>query len=457
MKAALLIAALLGMTAFGCSKDKERETKLRRSGGKAAVVLIGAEEELGESVKEAEPNNELEQAQGVPLGTVVTGSLEGSLDLDRYELLGVVEGTLFVKLDGAEDADLKLELQKADGSSLARSDRGPAGSSEGIAGYWLEDKGEYQIVVSEFTKKKARKAGGRKGPSARYRLRLEHKSSAEQDYELEPNEDLEGAKEVGAGQEGFGYIGWAGDSDWWRIPVSGFSEVVVDSAEGDAPASQRALDIVVSGMDRVATAMQLTTATGDLLVSCTATAGSAVSFRSLVPDATADFYILKLGAKRSNPDENYRLSIEEAVVARGNELEPNGTLDSASPLVNEDGVLSIAKGEASLGDVDMFALAPAAMNRSLDLRLEGPVDANLDLSIVTDRGAVVARSEEGGVGASEAVTAVNVLPGQSLTVIVRAKKVVMPAAYRLSYSASEGQGVPQTLVAPEVETSEAVE
>jgi hypothetical protein len=279
----------------------------------------------------------------------------------------------------------------------------------------------------------------------------------DQDFEVEPNEDLAGAKEVGVGEEGHGYLGWSGDQDWWRISVPGFGDVQAGAEDGEVATPTPALSLVVSGMTRVPAVMELTTASGELIASCTGAPGKEIAYRSFVPGVGADFYILKLRSKRSNPEESYRVQVVATELGPGQELEPNDTLETASPIASEVGELALATGSLCQGDVDMFVLASAGMNRSLDLRLEGPADADLTVSVVTASGSVVALSEEGGVGASESLEAVDVPPGTSPVVIVRPKKVSMPAAYKLSLSVSEGQGVAQVPVPPTTENPAPVE
>jgi hypothetical protein len=457
VKPSARIALALCLALSACGKDKESETKLRRSGDKAAVVVVGATETAAGLATEVEPNNELEQAQAVAIGAGVSGTLEGSLDVDTYQVVSAEEGLLFLRLEGAADADLKLALLKLDGTVLASSDRGPATTTEGVAGYWVDADAEYLVAVSEFTKKKLRKTGGRTGTSAAYSLRVSFQGAAEQDFEVEPNEDLAGAKEVGAGVEGRGYMGWTGDADWWRIPVSGFGDVQASPAEGEEASPTPALNISVSGMAKVATVMELTTAGGELVASITGARGKEVAYRSFVPAVAADFYILKLRSKRSNPDENYVIRVEATELGPGQELEPNDSLETASPIASAVGELGVASGELCLGDVDMFVLESAPVNRSLDLRLEGPTDADLSVSVVTASGSLVALGEKSGVGGSESLQAVDVPAGTSPVVIVRPKKVLMPASYKLSFSVSEGQGVPQIPLPPASENPLPVE
>ncbi len=452
------VIALAACFALGaCSKDKERGTKLRRSGDKAAVVVVGAEELAIGLAPEVEPNDDPGQAQELAVGAGASGTLEGSLDIDYFEVVSTAEGLLFLQLDGAEDADLKLALLKPDGSVLASSDRGPAGTAEGVAGYWVEAEAEYLIAVSEFTKKKLRKSGGRTGTSAAYRLRVLLRALPEPDFEVEPNEDLEGAKEVGVGEEGRGYLGWAGDKDWWRIPVSGFGDVQASPEEGEEALPTPALNIVVRGVSKVAAVMELWTAAGQLVATSKGARGKEVAYRSFVPEVAADFYILKLSSKRSNPEESYVLRVESTELKRGQELEPNNTPNTATPLTTEMGELGLATGELCMGDVDMFVVDAAAINRSMDLRLEGPADADLTVSVVSATGSILAISENSGVGESESLQAVNVPPNTSPVVIVRPKKVSLPAAYKLSVSVSEGQGVEQAPLPPAAEIPVPVE
>ncbi len=334
--------ALCLLLLTSCGKDTSESHKIARNTDTAAVVVVGSSEASDSSLaKEQEPNNvgdEIRQEIGVPSSknspNGFQGTLDGYLDVDVFGLRAAEEGMLFVKLEGAGDADLRLELQTPDGKQLAYSDRGPAKTSEGIGGFWV-DAGDYRVVVSEFTKRKAKKSKkGRLGKSAVYTLTAQIKGVSD-DYEVEPNESLEGAMEILTEGERFGYLGWKNDADLWRLPVT--------AGENE----NAALAIELSGLPSVRTKLAILDAQGKKLLEVLSSKGNETAIRNFVPSEGAEFYLVRVQAKRSNPDTPYSLRVRSNSRPSGREAEPNNDLQTATPLPESGGSRVLGSGELS--------------------------------------------------------------------------------------------------------------
>lgn len=437
-----MVSAALACS-VGCGKDSNDPQRLTRSSNQPAVVMVGETETAAGAIAEVEPNNEVAGAQELPIGTQdVHGTLEGSDDVDRFRFVAPSTGLLFLTASGGGEADLTVSLHDEAGKPLAKSDRGPAGTKEGLSGFGIEAGTTYQIVVTEFVGRKLRKAGGRKGPSGQYQLSWLMQGDddvAEAGFEREPNEDLEGASEILIGEERIGFVGWSGDLDLWRLPITGFGEVTAGTQGATA---KEALHMVVASPPGVALTFALLGPSGDVIAERSGGKGEEVALRNFLPQVGVDMYAIRIGGKPSNPEETYMLRVDAAEIAPGTEEEPNDTQAVATPLGGSDSTLHIARGELVLGDVDYFQLAPVAYDRILELRLSGPGSADLDISVVAESGAIIAEGLTTGAGLSETLSQVPV--GQSLSPLlkVHAKSLKGPAAYELSLSLIRGTATP---------------
>ena len=442
--AALALASVASAATGACGKDAAEQQNLTRSGDKPAVVLVGEQQAKANSVAEVEPNSDVGEAQPLPVGSAVGGILQGSTDVDRYSFVAATTGLVFAEVSGGGEADLTLSLHDGSGGELAKSDRGPAGISEGIPGFGVEAGVSYQLVVGEFVGRKLRKAGGRVGDSAPYSLEWSIREDAEPGFEREPNADITGASEILGGEERRGYIGWNGDKDLWRMPITGFDDVVA----AGAGASKPALHIVLSPVPGVATQLSLLTATGDVLAERRGAKGQEVAIRNFLPEVGAEFYALQIAGKPSNPVESYMLRVDTVEIGPGTEEEPNDTLALATPIGGDDSSLLLARGEVSMGDVDVFRIMPVSHDRILDLQMRGAGHADLDVTVVAESGAIIASAAADVVGGIEALSRVPVSAGQSPLLQVTAKTLQGPADYELSISLVRGTAPPIAPPAP---------
>lgn len=442
-----VFAVLMSLLCLGgCDRKQEESKRLTRNRDNAAVVVVGGQSGAADFAAEVEPNDAVAEAQRLQVDSGVTGTLNGSTDEDRYGFTVLEAGLVFASVAGAEDADLMLQLQDGEGVILAASDRGPAKVEEGLSGYWCDADQTYQLVVKEFTKKRNRKTGGRLGESAPYRLSLRQSAEPKTGFELESNEDLEGAMEVSPGEERFGFIGWTQDVDLWRLPVAGFTDIGAELDGGE----KSALNIVLSGIEGVSTQLQLLDSNSTVLMKLQAKKGQEVALRSFVPEVTAEFYLIKVTAKRSNPVQSYALRVEETRLASGQEEEPNDALEQATVISGDLTTLVTMSGEVSLGDVDSFSIPPNTSHRLLELDIAGPSNADLDVVVLNEEGAELARSESAVVGAREFLRNISIAAGSSPIIRVTVKQLIAPATYRLSLTLVPGVApAPTPLPLPE--------
>ncbi len=438
-----MAVVLLCASQNGCDKKiAQGDKKLTRGGDKPAVIMVGAAG-TGKNVDgEVEPNHEVPQV--LEPGKSIVGILDGSEDVDRYSLVATQTGLLFATVEGGGKADLILSLANTTGAVLAKSDRGPAGTMEGVSGYAVEAGSTYQLVVGEFLGRKARKAGGRKGESAPYQLRWQINEDAEAGFEREPNADDSGASEILIGETRSGFIGWARDVDLWRMPVTGFDDI--------ASGGGRALHIVLTPAPGVAPQLSLLSGAGEVILETRAGKGQELAIHNLVPSVGADFFLLRVSGKPSNPEDGYTLRIDVADQTPGTEVEPNGKPEVATPIGGGDELeLLVARGDVSLGDVDFFRLASASYDRVLELQLRGPSHADLDISVIAESGAILASSAIESVGSAEALTSVPIAAGQAPLLRVLAKVVQGTAEYELTMSLVRGTVAPATQPLEELE------
>lgn len=429
-------ALLLCGVALACSsRDAPEQQKLTRAPGQPAVVVVGATETSNkDALSEVEPNGELGEALLLAGGASAKGVLDGSKDVDRFSFLAPTSGLLFAFVRGASPADLTFSLQDKAGGVLAKSDRGPSGTAEGLAGYGVEAGATYQLVVGEFVGRKLRKAGGRGGPSGEYRVDWRIQEDTEPGFEHEPNAEERGASEVPIGEGRKGFLGWGGDVDLWRLPITGFGELA--GSGGAQP--KEALHIHISAIPGVATRLRILAAGGETILERQARKGEELSVRNFLPAVGADSYSLRVSAKASNPEESYELRVEPGEIAPGTEEEPNDEQQRATQLGGGDATLLLARGELSGGDVDYFQIAQAGYDRILDLRLSGPSHADLDTAVIAESGAVIIEATTAAAGTGETLSKIPIGRGLAPLIKVGAKELRGAAAYELSLSLVRG-------------------
>jgi hypothetical protein len=398
---AVVLAGAILVVAAGCGKS-ERRVRRDRDGG-----AVTADERVPGGalvpVEEVEPNDREAEATAAPPGSLVRGSLDGETDVDVYRVTVPEAGQLRAMLGGIEEVDLILELRDAAGAVLARSDRGPARTSEGIPNYGVH-AGDYFLVVREFVKPRKKPAAkkrpaktavdaapaGRLGPSPTYELAIELTSPprgrATDLQELEPNDDPGTAVEVLLADTVQGWIGWSGDVDLWKLALEGVAE-------------QYAVDIEVSGVEGLALAVEVLDAGGVRLLGRKGGKGSAVVVRSLAPalgPAAPPWHFVKISADRSHPEMPYELRFTARLREPDEEAEPNDEPTRANPLASEGSGSGVVHAAWSAGDVDRFRIEPQAEPALLDLAIEAPTGVLLDLEIgIGDRPPLTAAAAPG--------------------------------------------------------------
>ena len=427
---------LLGFGA--CKGDKNKSHKLHRSDDGNAVVIVDEQRNDHGLPNEIEPNDEPNEGKlkfaltEANRRAGVQGSLDGHLDVDSFTCTVQEETFLFASLEGASDADLKLELFGPKNKRLALSDRGPAKVSEGLAGFWLEPNVEYRVVVSEFTKRSLRKKGAREGKSKPYLLRLEVKP-IDEGFEQEPNEEGDGAMELLPGEDRYGYIGWTNDSDLWRVPI-----VASDFSPEEGSDTSNGLDFVVSGIPTVRVSLSLLNADGEVLATVQSKKGGEAALANVKPAPDAEFYYLRVKAKRSNPLEMYVVKLSSVVLPKGREEEPNTSPDLATLLTGGDGELMLASGELSRKDIDWFKIPATKENRVLDFQMKGIRGASFAVEVIGGSGAVMAQAKSLASGQGTSLSQVNVPAGVSPFLKIAPTKISDPSAYSLSVSLASG-------------------
>ena len=392
------ILALACVLVAGCS-DKKR---VRQNRDAAPVVVVdvgpGGTRSTAPPTDEKEPNQTTAEATALALGGAARGSLDGSADVDVYKLAVTGTGALEVAVSGVDGVDLALEIADASGTVVAKSDRGPAATGEGVPNLGVI-AGDYFVTVKEFVKpakppKKKKKGApdaapaGRTGPSPAYEVTARLTKPADA-TEREPDDDPGAANDIFPGDTVTGYVGWTGDVDVWKLSL-------------EALTTKNAFDVEVTGVDGVALTVEIGDAAGAPLQTRKGAKGLTVALRSVVPrlaEGSPPFHFLKIAGDRSNPEASYTLTVRGRLLEPDEELEPNDKRDSAQPLTGDRGTIRAAY---AAGDVDCFAVEPGTTGRQLELTVVAPDGVDTVIEVATPAG-VLAKTDLAEAGADEKV------------------------------------------------------
>lgn len=400
----------LAVLCVGLIACRGSSTKSKRTGSAAPVEILNELPDAGHAgpaviADEIEPNDGTEVATPLAMGGTARGRLESEGDIDYYRVQVDKQGVVQAMLTGVDGQDLILELADPSGTSLAKSDRGGVRVKEGIPNAGVT-AGRYDLIVRQAPKPK-KKTKSKKGaaespppPAPVYELvvqMIEPGPGAEH----EPDDDRGTANDLIVGDNATGYVGWSGDRDVWKLSVEALSE-------------KNALDIEVSAIEGLSLELEVSDAIGQLLATRKAPRGAPLVVRGLLPvvkEGASPFHYVTIRADKSNPETTYTLHAQAHVIGTDEELEPNDLVDKPAQMPPDR---TVVHATWTPGDVDCFALAPAATEQTVDVSVDTPAEINLDVELLVD-GKSVAIANKAGKGAVEKLTVI--VPANAKAVI----------------------------------------
>lgn len=396
MRAALMLVA--GAT-LACGSSEKAGPPITRDRDAAAVVIVKGTSDSVSYGDEVEPNDEPSAAQALDVPGGVRGSLDGETDVDLYRIKVVEAGWLNARVSGIDGVDLVLELRGVDGAVIARSDRGPAKTVEGLPNYRV-DAGSYLVAISEFVKKSRKKKGPRTGASPSYKLSVTVATEAPpRGHEVEPNEGNADAMELLLGVDGFGYVGWKDDTDRWRLTLDNFGP-------------DYSLDIDVAPVPDVRLSLRVLDDNGDPILRRAGDKGKAVAVRNLVPRKGDDHVYIEIGGRGSNPLERYAVRLGSRLMDLDEEREPNDDRAQAVEIEGSDAA-GTRRGYLVPGDEDWYALTVKG-SQLMSVNVAPPGDVDVTLAIARADGTTLGEGNAGKAGEKEELTGVPVGPGRVL-------------------------------------------
>jgi hypothetical protein len=383
----VLIAALC--LAPACHKQKLPP----RPDGAAVVVVTGGEAEIP-TVPEVEPNDQPAKAQAllVAAGAVVavTGTLgaasgsRGDTDIFRVDVPRPDAAAAPPPPDGAApDAGaprptqlLRAEL-RPDGAMAARVEA-LDGAGHPLVVATAAEPGQTVVIPNLALGAAApvirvRRARPDAGPGS-YRLLL-RTAPLEAGAEVEPNGTAALANPLLPEGEAIGFLGWAHDQDWYRLPTGALADGSVLAVDVEAPAGVAAL-------------VALYDAAGVKLSEGRGGRGERAVLRNVGLPAGATALLLSVTAASGwNGDATYALRVRAELPKAGAETEPNDTPAQAQPI--GDGTV---QGFLARGDVDLFGYT-AAGPLALDVELVPPERAAVKVELLDASGKSLGRAE----------------------------------------------------------------
>ncbi len=370
----------------------------------AATVDAGPVDAGPKRVTEVEPNDTPEQAMKLSESTLVDGTLAADpakVDEDWVLLTSATPKVVDLTVSGIPGGDVAFEVLDADANRMVAVNSEGLDKPERLPNLFL--KGKVYVKVTS----------AKKGAGGAYRLTALFGEPIP-GFEAEPNDRAVDATPVALGQSVSGYLGHAGDEDWYRFEMPGAKEAApagpVDGAAaepasdggaevadagpgaqdaGAAPAAmaptgatdagvvdagppgagpaveapKTALKIDVSSVEGVRFDVSVLSEAEAPLFHVTGKDGDAITVRNVgVRAADRVVYVVVKSAvngtgkdaKRSyNPQRAYSLTVEQEEAGASAEYEPNDDLMHATPLPRDgyrEGFLS------PKGDVDDYVL-----------------------------------------------------------------------------------------------------
>ncbi|HTE55699.1 MAG TPA: PT domain-containing protein [Kofleriaceae bacterium] len=411
------MAVVAAVAGAGCKGERKREIGLAHRDGGPPVVIVEQPTEsgaVGPLEREKEPNDQRDQAAALPLPGGVNGALASADDIDFYRIEAGAARAVVIRLTGpAADeggVDLVLELHDADGKVVARSDRGPAGTMEGLPGAPLAARAVYFASVTQLVKKgrpkKKKKpaaedagaAGGAAG-AATYQLTIDAPAPGADD-EVEPNDKPEAAGQVLLSEEKAGYLGWSKDVDLWKLSLVGFG-------------GGFALDLAVTGVDGAALAVDVLAPDGRVIAARKGQKDRALMVRGLLPELGAPFYLARVSGSRSNPEMAYHLRASSRALGDGDEAEPNDDPDRAIAAGTlGDGATGERRGYLDGGDTDVYKFEAGREAVGLTVSVDAPASTDVVLRVLGPGGAELASADNGKAGQREEIASLAVGRGE---------------------------------------------
>ncbi len=393
MSAAAAAAWLVAIAALCLSPGCRRAKLPPRPDGAAVVVVTPGEAELP-TIPEAEPNDQPARAQALALTAAGAVAVVGTLgaagagradaDLFRAELPrpdaagappagdgaaadgGARRPTEVLRAELRPDLAMAVRLEILDGAGHPLITAAAAEPGQPVVIPNLALAGPAPVI-------RVRRARPDTGPGG-YRLVL-RVAALEAGAEIEPNGTSALANPLVPDGEAIGFLGWARDQDWYRLPLAALAEGSVLAVDVEAPAG-------------VAATVALLDAAGVKLSETRGNRGERAVLRNVgVPAGAAELFLTVTAASGWNGDATYAVRVRGELPKAGGETEPNDNPGQAQPIA--DGLVS---GFLARGDVDVFsytASAPVA----LDVELLPPERAGVKLEILDAAGKSLAKAE----------------------------------------------------------------
>ncbi|MCW5804444.1 MAG: PPC domain-containing protein [Deltaproteobacteria bacterium] len=382
---------------------------------KPMALVDGAPPSSGPA--EIEPNDGDEVATPLALGATMRGAIDPETDVDHFRIDVPAAGVLAVEV-ATGDGDIIVELEDANGTVLARSDRSGAKVREGFPNYGVQP-GRYVVVVKG---KRPPAPKGRTppkpppGPIATYEI-LAQLGKLAPNAEREPDDDRGTANELILGETGTGFIGWDKDTDVWKLST-------------EAVSANNAVHVELSPVEGLAFTLELSDGVGAPILTRKGPRGAGLFVRDYVPNlppGAPPYNYITVRADRSNPEVAYQLHIAQKVPQTDAEIEPNDSPERPYPIPPDR---TVVHATWSAGDVDCFAVAPEDGARTLEATVDVPPEADLRVELHVD-GKLAGKADKPGKGVAEKITGQVPAKGRAV-VCVRGADIAGEASYDLN-------------------------
>ena len=351
---------------------------------------------LAPNLEEAEPNNDLHNAQPVTHGTIVKGFIHEKMDKDYYKITIPPDSGAILKaeLTGVADINLKMLLYDEYKEELLDVDSFKEGENETITNFTLKSGDTYLLVRELWLKANEKKFND----TLAYNLRI-YFNEVTKDIELEPNNKAIKATTLIPDTTMKGYFSPKGDEDWYRLSLN--------------RENAKYLQITLSGVENVDAKIKIYDPIEALIYKADKGGkGEGEKITNLGIDLSNEFYYVVAASAKYHANEStpYELSVRFIHSSHKTEIEPNNRMVKATEIVEDDSIFGFIDDSK---DVDWYHIKRDVIESQIaKIEVKGIPKIDFKISLINDLEKTILSVDDTGIQEDEKITNIGLIGGE---------------------------------------------